>query len=494
MTKQILIAESSPRDIQRFCALVEDVGLKYEVCCSGNETDKFLDKAPKGLAGIILLWEIQGPPFASELLLRSQHLFPDVPVVVVSSSLDATLATDAFKLGASDFLEKPLDLQRVRSCLNSLLFPPNSDSPLIEKLNEKILGKSSALISMLKQIAKVIEHRTSRVLLIGESGTGKELIAQSIYELSQYPKMPFVGVNVGAIPKELIESELFGHEKGAFTGASDIHRGFMEEAASGILFLDEIGELDISLQVKLLRVLQENKFRRIKGTREIKFDAQVICATNRDLTQAVKQGTFRQDLYHRINVVTIEIPSLRERENDIDLLLSHFLSVNGEKNKINFARETLSILKSYPFPGNIRELENFVTKSLVECEGNLILPKHLPLSTMGEFLITKDVSAKVDSKTFNQENNFNNLQSEPHDELFQELIKLLPQNWRDLPYKEALELYERAFDRVYLPNLFKVHQYNVTKATKTAGIDKKTFAQHWKNAELPSLRKEESDE
>lgn len=488
MIKKILIADDSPRDQQRFRAVIEDAGFEVELCSSGDEVDGYINRSGNELAAIILLWEIPGPPFGSQLLIHSRRLIPDIPVIVVSKALDASIATHASVLGANDFLEKPLDLQRVKSLLNSLFFDESPESPLIEPLNKLMLGKSPALLSMLKQIAKVIESKVSRVLLIGESGTGKELIAQSIRDLSQSGEMPFIGVNVAAIPKELIESELFGHEKGAFTGAYEAHRGFMEEAGSGILFLDEIGELDLSLQVKLLRVLQENKFRRLKSTKEIKFNARVICATNRDLQQAVNQGTFRADLYHRINVMTIEIPPLRAREGDVDLLLNHFLQVHGANGKIRFARETLSILRSYSFPGNIRQLENLVTKSLVECDGDLILPRHLPLSEMYKSLAPED--EQPDSDFSAGRGKSDKAGTGDHDELFRELTELLPENWRDLPYKEAVEHYERAFDRVYFPNLIRNHHHNVTKATKAARIDKKTFAQHWKNAGLPPLRGE----
>lgn len=489
MKERIIIADNSPRDVQRFRSLIEDAGLNCEHYSSGAELSQCLDSGVKDLAAIILLWEIPGPPFGSELLIRAHRLLSDVPIVVVSDALDASIATRAFRFGARDFLEKPLDMQRVQSWLISLFDEANPDSPLIEKLSETILGKSPALVTMLRQMAKVIERKASRILLVGESGTGKELLAQSIHKLSYNPGAPFVAVNVAAIPKELIESELFGHEKGAFTGASETHLGYMEEAADGTLFLDEIGELDLSLQVKLLRVLQENKFRRLKSKREIEFRARVVSATNRDLTQAVTQGAFRQDLFHRINQVTVNIPALRERAGDIDLLLDYFLSIYGGNRQVRFARETLSILRSYPFSsGNIRELENFVKRALIECDGELILPQHLPLSTMGDFLTKADEFSKNELEPEGRNNKFNDQQSGAHDELFNELLQTLPENWRDLPYKQALEYYERAFDRVYLPNLIENHRHNVTKATKSAGVDKKTFAQHWKNAGLPPLR------
>lgn len=495
--RSVLIADDSARDAEYFRALIEAAGLNAELSGSGREAADRLEHERQDWAALIILWEIPGPPFGPELLARSRRLLPGVPVVVVSSALDATLATRAYALGAKDFLEKPLDLQRVKSCLNSLINEHDPYSAMVGELNKTILGQSPALLSTLKQVAKVIKHRASRVLLIGDSGTGKELLAHAIHDLGPAAAEPFVAVNVAAIPKELIESALFGHEKGAFTGATDLHRGYMEESAGGTLFLDEIGDLDPSLQVKLLRAIQEKKFRRLKGTKEISFRAGLVCATNLDLALAVKQGAFRQDLFHRITEVTIQIPPLSERAGDIDLLLEYFLSAYAGDRQVHLARETLTILHSYNFPGNIRELENIVKTALMACDSNLILPQHLPLSTMGTFLTDEDQGMRTSAASLNisgeQQNGTAETQMDTHGELFRELTRILPENWRDLPYKQALEKYDRAFDRIYLPRLIERHRHNVTRATKAAGVDKKTFAQHWKDAELPPLRAEEGE-
>lgn len=489
MKRTILIADDSTRDQQRFRSVVEDAGFEAETCSSGEEIDKFLNYHLNTLAAIFLLWEIPGPPFSTELLIRFRRSIPEVPVVVVSNSFDASVAIQAAAFGARDFLEKPLDLQRVKLCLDLFFNDKSSKSPLVEVLNKKILGKSSVLLEMLNHLARVIESKATRILLVGESGTGKELIAQSIREISQEQNKPFVAVNVAAIPKELIESELFGHEKGAFTGATNVHEGYLEEAADGILFLDEIGELDISLQVKLLRVLQENKFRKLKGKEEINFNARVIFATNVDLKQAVNKGTFRKDLYYRISQETIIIPPLRERTGDIDLLLQYFLSNYGsEKKNIRFSRESLTILGSYSYPGNIRQLESLVKSAVINCGGDIILPQHLPLSMMGDFLLDIEKLPVFEPQIVEQTDEKADSQSNVHDELFQELIRLLPDNWRDLKYDEAFDYYERAFDRIYLPNLIKKHRYNVTKAIKAAEIYKKKFTDKWENAGLPSYR------
>jgi len=482
--EKILVGEESERDAIRLEGLLKQNGLTVTVCSSGSEVAGHLNGQTKHWAAIMILWELHGPPFGPELVARARRLLPAVPIVVLSGALDATLATRAFGLGANDFLEKPLDAARVKSCLESLLTNRDSDSKLLVKLNERVLGNSPALLSTLRQTAKVIRHGAPRVLLIGESGTGKELLAHAIHDLSPNPVAPFVAVNVAAIPKDLIESALFGHEKGAFTGATDLHRGYMEEAEAGTLFLDEFGELELSVQAKLLRAIQEKRFRRLKGNKEIDFQARLVCATNRDLALDVKQGAFRRDLFHRIAEVTIHVPALHERAGDLDLLLEHFLSQYAADRRVKFERETLTILHTYSFPGNVRELQNLVKRALIESDGESVLPQHLPLPTMGAFLAAPDPTES--STTVNAG-------GQQFQELWAEVLHALPQNWQDLPYKQVLEQYQRAFDRVYFTRLIERHRHNVTKATKVAGVDKKTFAQHWKMAGLPPLRFDEDE-
>jgi two-component system nitrogen regulation response regulator NtrX len=491
--RRILIADDSLRDAQRFRSLLADDELSIELCSSGAEAANYLHAAGRDLALFIVLWEIPGPPFGSELLLRSKQLLPGVPVVIISDALNASIATYAFALGARDFLEKPLDMQRVKSCLDSLLNEQDPYSPLVEQLNKTILGNSAIFRSTLKQVAKVIPHTALRVLLIGESGTGKDVLARAFHELGANPTAPFVHINIAAIPKELIESALFGHEKGAFTGATNMHRGYMEEACYGTLFLDELGELDLSLQAKLLRAIQDKKFRRLKGIKDIDFNARLVCATNRDLTLMVKQGSFRQDLYHRIAERLIYVPPLRERNGDIGILLEHFLSLHSSERGVRFARETLTILHSYPFPGNVRELENFVKQAVIECDGELILPQHLPLLAMAGFLSQEDPATLSNAQPNVSElksDEAANEMTDMHQKLFCELTRVLPANWHCLPYKQVFEKYEHAFDRIYLPRLIERYHHNVTRATKAAEMDRKTFAQHWKDAGLSPLRAE----
>jgi DNA-binding NtrC family response regulator len=484
---KILIVDNFKPDAERFRTILAREGAEVELCYSGAEAERVIRDPGQDLAAAIVLWEIPGPPFGFDLLALCRQHWSAIPVVVASGTLDATLATRAYALGARDFLEKPLDSERVRSCLQNLLAEQNPLSPLVLQLRKTILGDSPALLETLKQVARVIPHTDLRVLLIGESGTGKELIAQAIHRLGPRAEHPLIAVNVGEIPPTLIESQLFGHEKGAFTDANERHAGFFEQAGQGTLFLDEIGDLELSLQGKLLRVIQEREFRRIKGVRALPFKARLICATNRDLAVAVNQETFRRDLYHRIAEVSVQIPPLHERKGDVDLLLEYFLQMYQGEHAVRIARETLTILRSYPFPGNIRELENLVKAALIDRDDETILPQHLPLRSMAAFLAPARESAGPDNAVSEKE-------SLLHQSLFEQIIQSLPENWVNLPYREAAQAYTRAFDRVYLQHKLERWQHNVTRAATDAGIDVKTFRKRWKESGLPTLRGEVEDE
>jgi DNA-binding NtrC family response regulator len=484
---RILLVESSARDAERVRELL--AGDEFEVvwCDSGAAAERLMTpENQRDFAAAIVRWEIAEPQVGFRLLLRRRKVWPDVPVVVVSATLDAEMVTRAYALGARDFLEKPLEAERFKSCIESLLARQSPLSPLVVEMRRVILGESPALLATLGQVARVIPRDDLSVLIVGEPGTGKELFARAIHDLGQRARFPWVAVNVGAVPESLLESLLFGYERGSFTGASERRAGFLEEAGEGTLFLDEIGELDLSLQVKLLRALQEKNFRRLGGSSPQPFKARVVFATNRDLAQSVNRGGFRRDLYDRITEVQVRVPPLRERQADIGLLLDHFLEVYGAGRPLRWAKETLSILHSYPFPGNVRELQNLVKGAVVECEGETILPRHLPLERMGAFLGTEAPATEPET-----------LEAAPEalvgKELFGELERSLPPNWLDLPYREAVQPYEHAFDRVYLSHLLERQHHNVTRAAAQAGIDAKTFRKRWRECGLPPLGAAEDD-
>lgn len=481
--RKILVVESDEHDAARFQTLLANEDFEVTLCNSGAAAEGIIVPMRSDFVAAFILWEIAGPPFGFSLLARCRQAWPDAPVVMVSGMLDASLAARAFTLGARDFLEKPLDSERIISCLQILLAKHELLSPMIDELRRTIVGESPALLAALKQAAKVIQQSDSRVLLIGESGTGKELFAQGIHKLSARSAAPLVAVNLSEITSTLIESALFGHEKGSFTGATGQRKGVFEEAQDGTLFLDEIGELELPLQVKLLRVLQEKQFRRLGGDKSLPFAARLICATNRDLAQAAKRGTFRQDLFHRIAEKTIHIPPLRERKGDVDVLLYHFLDAHRGAQAVRFARETLTILRSYSFPGNVRELQNLVNGAVTECDGDMILPQHLPWSNMTAFLAAEGEYDAVTGSSQQTETNVD----PSYQKLFAEVANALPPNWLELPYRDSAPAFERAFDRVYLHHLLNRFRGNVTRAAKAADIDTKTFRKRWKESGLPPL-------
>lgn len=490
--RKALVIDSPERDAERFGRILAKDGWEVTVCGSGAEAESVISETETPFAAALILWEIPGPPFGFDLLMQCRQTWPETPAVIVSGRLDAGLAARAAYLGAGDFLEKPLDSERVLACLRRLLAERDPLSPLVESVRQTILGESPKLLEMVEQVARAIPHDDRRVLLIGDSGTGKELIAQAIHRLGPRASAPLIAVNISAIPGTLIESAIFGHEKGAFTGAANQHAGYLEEAGRGTLFLDEIGDLELPLQVKLLRVIQENEFRRLGGAKTLPFMARIICATHRDLAAAVNEGSFRRDLYHRIAEFTVQVPPLRERAGDMALLLNHFLAKYRGARAVRFARETLTILRSYSFPGNVRELENLVKSALIECEGDTILPRHLPLQSMATFLSSRSPTASQ-ALAANDEPTRQNRHTQ---KLVEELLRLLPANWLELGHRESLLCHKRAFDRVYLQSRLERARYNVKQAARESGVDDKTFRKWWKDCGLPPLGAggEEADE
>ena len=319
---------------------------------------------------------------------------PALPVVLMTAYSSVETAVEALRLGAYDYLAKPLDFEALRHTLqqaieHSRLSVENRE--LRRQLSDAaarpgILGRSPAMLAMQETIATVAPSEAT-VLITGESGTGKELVARAIHYTSPRKDKPFVSVNCMALNPGVLESELFGHEKGSFTGAVALRRGRFEQADGGTLFLDEIAELTPDLQVKLLRVLQERRFERVGGGEEIEVDIRVVAATNKDLAALVEKGTFRDDLYYRLNVVQIPLPPLRERREDIPLLVAHFVEKVCTENSMppkTFSTEALNYMTGYEWPGNIRQLENVVESCLVLVPGNVIQVDNLPAEIRDE--------------------------------------------------------------------------------------------------------------
>lgn len=323
-----------------------------------------------------------------ELLKYVRQDFPEIIFMMITAFGTAETAVEAMKMGAYDYLTKPFKIDEVRINISNALRSKNlefENRSLKKELGKEfsfqnIIGNSPAMHHVFDLIKRVSQAPTN-ILVTGESGTGKEVIAKAIHYNGPLKDRPFVTINCGAIPENLMESEMFGHKKGSFTGAIADKPGLFEVADGGTLFLDEVGELPLSIQVKLLRSLQERVIRRVGATEDTKVDVRIIAATNRNLEEMVQKGTFRQDLYYRLNVIHIKTPSLRERKEDIPLLAHHFLKKYNDKlnkNISSISTEAMESLKKYDYPGNVRELENMIERTVALESGATVLPESLP--------------------------------------------------------------------------------------------------------------------
>ena len=383
---KILITDDEPSIRETLAQILEDEGHKTVLCESGEEAiaqlarDEFdamlLDLWLPGIDGLSVLERVRsaGAP----------------PVIVISGHGSIDSAVRATRLGAYDFLEKPLSLERVLLTVNHAL----TDRRLREQvkdlrrltLEEILIGESEPMQRLEQQIRSAAPS-ASRVLITGENGSGKEIVARTLHRHSLRADQPFVDVNCAAIPEELIESELFGHRKGAFTGAIDDRKGKFELADGGTLFLDEVGDMSLKTQAKVLRVLQEQTFQRVGGQQTIKVDVRVLAATNKDLEAEIAGGTFRSDLYYRLNVIPIEVPPLRGRGNDVVLLADYFLrrfAAETGRPKKKLSNGAAARLKAYPWPGNVRELRNVIERLAILLPGETIEPEDVQLGTRVE--------------------------------------------------------------------------------------------------------------
>ena len=326
-----------------------------------------------------------------EVLRRIKELNERTDVIVVTAVKSLKTAVEAIKLGAYDYITKPFDIHEILALIKRVVEKQElmkevlylRDEVARDHRFENLVGRNSRMQEIYTLITRIADNNAT-VLLSGESGTGKEVLARAIHQQSNRSHRPFVAVNCAAIPSELLESELFGHEKGAFTGAIATKVGKFELATGGSLFLDEVGSMRLDLQAKILRALQEREVERVGGTRTIKIDVRVIAATNRDLKKAVEEGTFREDLYYRLNVVPITLPDLKDRQEDIPLLANHFVQKFAQESNPNIreiSKEAMGILLGYPWPGNVRELENVIERAVTLTPGGPIPPDALLLDT-----------------------------------------------------------------------------------------------------------------
>ena len=346
---------------------------KYEVDLAANGMDAL--ELAKGHRYDTILLDIKMPEMDGMEVLEQLQPITDCPVVMISGHGTIETAVEAIKKGAYDFIVKPPDLNRLLITLRNAIDKKDlvSQTKRLKKEVEKkysIVGESPVMIALKQMIAKVAPTQ-ARVLIAGENGTGKELVARQIHQQSPRAKSPFIEVNCAAIPSELIESQLFGHEKGSFTSAIKQRKGDFELAHGGTLFLDEIGDMSLSAQAKVLRALQENKITRVGGEKEIDVDVRVLAASNKNLPELIKKGDFREDLYHRLSVIVMQVPPLRDRKEDIPLLVEHFINELVESQgrpPLTISDDALEIMKTFQWTGNVRELHNVVERLLILCE------------------------------------------------------------------------------------------------------------------------------
>jgi two-component system nitrogen regulation response regulator GlnG len=332
----------------------------------------------------VLVSDIRMPgPSGLELLQTVKEKHPAVPVIVMTAYSDLESAVAAFQGGAYEYLPKPFDVDQAVDLIRRALDESQRDAAAAEPLAEapEILGQAPAMQEVFRAIGR-LSQSSATVLITGESGTGKELVARALHRHSARASRPFVAINTAAMPKDLLESELFGHERGAFTGAQQQRRGRFEQAEGGTLFLDEIGDMPAELQTRLLRVLSENSFYRVGGHQQIKANVRVIAATHQDLESRVREGSFREDLYHRLNVIRIRLPSLSERREDVPLLAKHFLARSAKQLGVEPKRlsdDALEHLSRLEFPGNVRQLENLCHWLTVMAPGQVVELGDLPV-------------------------------------------------------------------------------------------------------------------
>ncbi len=376
MEATILVVDDEERITRSLAGILSDEGYRVQVASSGVEA---LKKVDDDLPDLVLL-DIWMPGLdGMEVLQKLKEKYPNLQVIIISGHGNIETAVKATKLGAFDFIEKPLSIDKITvSVKNALNFSRLEQDNIIWRetaLRRYELTGNSSTIQQLREQIKLVAPTNSTVLITGENGTGKELVARAIHYQSTRQNRPLIEVNCAAIPEELIESELFGHEKGAFTGAVGRKPGRFDLANGGTLFLDEIGDMSLKTQAKVLRILEEQRFERVGGSKTISVDVRIIAATNKNLKKEIEKGRFREDLFYRLNVIPIRVPALRERLEDIPLLVEDFLEDLARESGLGrkkITEDAISILQQYHWPGNVRELRNLIERLVILTPGEVI--------------------------------------------------------------------------------------------------------------------------
>src|SRR5688500_2645758 len=388
MDKLLLVDDEA--DVQySFRRILDSSEIELTTASSGEEA---LSTIPALKPDLVIMDVRMGGLTGLETLRKLREIDSKVPVIMMTAYGTTQTAIEAMKLGAYDYLLKPFDVPKLKEIVFTALKAARdmkrvvSYQPLLESEDYEVgvVGRSEPMQKVFKLIGQ-LSASDATALITGESGTGKELVARAIYHHSRRSEKPFLAINCAAIPENLLESELFGHEKGAFTGANNQRVGKFEQCNGGTIFLDEIGDMSLPTQTKILRVLQNGTFERVGGNQSVKVDVRVIAATNKPLEKAVADRQFREDLFYRLNVVRIEIPPLRERREDIRLLVNYFLKKIAQNQKMapkSIAQEALDFLEQFSWPGNVRELENVIQRAIVVTKGEVILPLDLPASVL----------------------------------------------------------------------------------------------------------------
>jgi len=456
MSATILIVDDEESILKALGGILEDEGYRTLYAADGIEA---LEVVQRETPDLVML-DIWMPRMEGlEALQRLREIHPGLVVVMMSGHGTIETAVKSTKMGAYDFIEKPLSLEKVIVTVNNALGvnrlrQENASLRGIVLQDHDMIGTSQAMKRLQEQIGLVAPSSAS-VLITGENGTGKELVARAIHYYSPRRDKPFVELNCAAIPEELIESELFGHEKGAFTGAVSQKKGKFDLADSGTIFLDEIGDMSLKTQAKVLRILQERKFERVGGTRTIEVDVRIIAATNKVLEDEIRRGTFREDLFYRLNVVPFQVPPLRERREDIPVLIEHFLDLfcrRESRDCKEMAPEAVALMKSYDWPGNVRELKNIIERLVIMTPGRTITEMHMPA-----YLAGKD--AREDGGRFDGLRDVSSLR-EAREEFEKEFIiqKLEENDWNISRTAEAIEL-----ERSNLHRKIKTYGINLRK-------------------------------
>ena len=454
---RILIVDDEPDMVENCARILARAGHECLTATDGRQALELLESERPDL----LLTDLKMPGLDGMELLRSAHeLDPALPVIMITAFASIESAVAAIKEGAFDYLPKNFSVDHLRLAVERALRHRGlhvENQNLREQLRQafardNIIGQSPAMTQVFELVRKAARSEAN-ILVLGESGTGKELIARCIHANSPRAARAFVPVDCASLPEHLLESELFGHEKGAFTGAVRSKPGLVEVAQRGTLFLDEIGELPAALQVKLLRALQERQIRRVGGTGLVDVDVRVVSATNRDLPTLITKGQFREELYYRVNVIAIRLPPLRERAGDVELLAHAFLKRYGQGRVAAIDDAAMAALEGYQWPGNVRELQNVIERACALAESDTLGRRDLP-----DHILTAPASTSAAGTA--------------HAAAMPEAQLGAAQG---LPLKDAKDRWMQVLETAYLRDLLTVHGGNISSAAKAAGIDRKTF-------------------